>query len=247
MNRKSSIPFNERFVVWKNETTHKAKRVFFEKILLAASSLLKQEKDTILNRISNDSFLEDIEEETTANNDTITPQSDLSRPGRHIFVVTTAAIPWFTGTAVNPLLRSAYLCRLTREINHKAASRVTPGNESNTEIENRKLGEESFRMVTLVIPWLDLEEDRIELYGNKYNFTTPEDQEVYIRDWLSNQAKMPFEAEKNTGLKIIFYPARYHFGLKSIFAMGDITALTNNGMHPEELSPDIIMLKKIVV
>ena len=240
MNRKSSIPFNERFVAWKNETTHKAKRVFFEKNLLAASSLLKQEKDTILNRISNDSFLEDIEEETTANNGTITPQSDLSRAGRHIFVVTTAAIPWFTGTA--------YLCRLTREINHKAAaSRVTSGNESNTEIENRKLGEESFRMVTLVIPWLELEEDRIELYGNKYNFTTPEDQEVYIRDWLSNQAKMPFEADKNTGLKIIFYPARYHFGLKSIFAIGDITALTNNGMHSEELSPDIIMLQKIVV
>ena len=240
MIRKSSIPFNERFVAWKNETTHKGNRVFFEKILLAASSLLKQEKDTILNRISNDSFLEDIEEETTANNDTITPQTDLSRPGRHIFVVTTAAIPWFTGTA--------YLCRLTREINHKAAaSRVTSGNESNTEIENRKLGEESFRMVTLVDPWLELEEDRIELYGNKYNFTTPEDQEVYIRDWLSNQAKMPFEADKNTGLKIIFYPARYHVGLKSIFAMGDITALTNNGMHPGELSPDIIMLQKIVV
>ena len=102
MNRKSSIPFNERFVAWKNETTHKGNRVFFEKILLAASSLLKQEKDTILNRISNDSFLEDIEEETTANNDTITPQTDLSRPGRHIFVVTTAAIPCFTVTAVNP-------------------------------------------------------------------------------------------------------------------------------------------------
>lgn len=40
-----------------------------------------------------------------------TAASDLRQPGRHFTIITTAALPWLTGTAVNPLLRALGLAR----------------------------------------------------------------------------------------------------------------------------------------
>mmetsp|Transcript_7689 Transcript_7689/g.19740 ORF Transcript_7689/g.19740 Transcript_7689/m.19740 type:complete len:524 (+) Transcript_7689:233-1804(+) len=83
--------------------------------------------------------------------------SSLREPGRHIFVVTTAALPWLTGTAVNPLLRAAYLARS---------------------------GEQN---ITLVVPWLQHEADQAKLYPNGIRFRSFAEQEQHIREWLASR------------------------------------------------------------
>ena len=173
-------------------TQNSKRKQFFDKIAVVASSLLWQENEAKL--------ISEKEEFDAAG---ITPQSDLTIPGRHIHIVTTAALPWFTGTAVNPLLRAAYLHDRMKQINQSDAENTTETVKS---------------WVTLVIPWLELPEDQKQLYGNKV-FETKELQEEYVRDWLRTQANMSDAADN---LNIVFYNARYHTGLGSIFAMGDI-------------------------
>ena len=130
--------------------------------------------------------------------DEVSYESDLSRLDRKIYVVTTASLPWMTGTAVNPLLRVAYL---------------------------KKRG---YTSVTLVIPWLEREIDREEVYGAskkpEHNFQTPQDQETYVRNWLRKEANMKEQAESDpaTGVQIMWYPSRYYSALGSIFPTEDI-------------------------
>jgi hypothetical protein len=87
--------------------------------------------------------------------DTRTRDSDLAPLQRKICVVTTAALPWRTGTAVNPLLRALYLTR---------------GRPS--------------KNITLLIPWLPDAESREKLYGTDASkITTQQQQEEWIRTY----------------------------------------------------------------
>lgn len=120
--------------------------------------------------------------------------TDISDKSKRVWVITTAALPWMTGTAVNPLLRAAYLCK------------------------GRKEGGGS---VTLMLPWLERTEDQERVYGSDKTFDTPADQEAYIRNWLKNSAKMPDSSEE---LNIEWYTAWQNRAENSVYSMGDIIA-----------------------
>eukprot|EP00752_Nemacystus_decipiens_P001626 g1583.t1 len=82
------------------------------------------------------------------------PNQNLADPARRIWVFTTASLPWMTGTAVNPLLRAAYLTR------------------------GRDKGK-----ITLGVPWLE-QEDQDKVYPRGKRYETKEDQAAYVREWL---------------------------------------------------------------
>ncbi|XP_047310255.1 digalactosyldiacylglycerol synthase 1, chloroplastic [Impatiens glandulifera] len=104
---------------------------------------------------------------------------------RHVSIVTTASLPWMTGTAVNPLFRAAYLAKSAKQ------------------------------NVTLLVPWL-CHSDQQLVYPN-ITFSTPEEQEVYIRKWL--EERVGFDAN----FKISFYPGKFSKERRSIIPAGDTT------------------------
>ena len=97
-------------------------------------------------------------------NDTI-PASDLSDGTRNIWIVTTASLPWMTGTAVNPLLRAAWLTR----------------------------GRRDGGKVILLLPWLDAADQQRIYMGRE--FSSEAEQVSYLRKWVSETAKMRDAAE----------------------------------------------------
>jgi digalactosyldiacylglycerol synthase len=127
----------------------------------------------------------------------VLPHTDISDKSKRLLIVTTAAMPWRTGTAVNPLLRAAYL---------------TKGREK------------SGGGVTLMLPWLERKSDQERVYGAANTFETPEDQESYIRTWLRDDAGF---VQASEDLKIQWYTAWQNKVENSIYSMGDITALVS--------------------
>ena len=96
----------------------------------------------------------------------IVPESDLRDPNRRIWVVTTACLPWLTGTSVNPLLRAAHLAK------------------------DRPKGK-----VTLMVPWLQKEEQDLA-FPPDIRFDHPDQQKEYVRKWLIEDAHLPIAAER---------------------------------------------------
>ena len=127
--------------------------------------------------------------------DEILPHTDIADKSKNIWIVTTGALPWMTGTAVNPLLRSAYL----------STGRKEAGGS-----------------VTLMLPWVEREADQEKIYGSKKMFETPADQEKYIRTWLRDTANMEDASEE---LNIQWYTAWQEPLENSLYSMGDLIAL----------------------
>jgi hypothetical protein len=125
----------------------------------------------------------------------VVPHTDISDKSKNLWIVTTAALPWMTGTAVNPALRAAYLTK----------GRAEAGGS-----------------VTLMLPWLERIIDQENVYGVNRVFESPMAQEAYIRTWLKDTANLPEASER---LRIQWYTAWQNKVENSVYSMGDITAL----------------------
>ena len=158
---------------------------------------------------------------TASCDETPTPASNLRDITRPVWIVTTAALPWMTGTAVNPLLRAAYL------IQHRQRQQQAEENVKDDDVN-------SPAPVHLVVPWLASADDRVALYGPDWRHATQQDQAQYIRTWLSETAGIAHIPQLH------FYPAAYHPALSSIFALGDVGTV----LEAEDENGSILILEE---
>ncbi|KAF9597818.1 hypothetical protein IFM89_021903 [Coptis chinensis] len=80
------------------------------------------------------------------------------------------------------------------------------------------LSKDGGRKVTLVIPWLSLRDQEL-VYPNKITFSTPLEQETYVRRWLEERTGFV------SGFNICFYPGKFSRDKRSILPVGDITEI----------------------
>ncbi len=140
--------------------------------------------------------------------DEILPHTNIGDKSKNIWIVTTASLPWMTGTAVNPLLRAAYL----------STGRKAAGGS-----------------ITLMLPWVERDEDQKRIYGKEKMFESPQDQEQFVRTWLRDTANMK---EASEDLKIEWYTAWQEVLENSLYSMGDLI-----GLIPED-ECDICVLEE---
>ena len=138
--------------------------------------------------------------------DDILPDTNIADKSKNIWIVTTGALPWMTGTAVNPMLRAAYL----------STGRKQAGGS-----------------VTIMLPWVERPDDQKRIYGEEAKFASPEDQEQFIRKWLRETANMKDASEE---LNIRWYTAWQEVLENSLYSMGDIIGLIPVSSLPRHIS-----------
>lgn len=130
--------------------------------------------------------------------------SDISDPTRHIWIVTTASLPWRTGTSINPFLRALHFVRRRLHLYHS---------------------EEIVGKVSLVVPWINDMDDAMKLYGGvvtEKGEKGKEQQIQWMKSYAINQCGMSDEIKH---LDILFYDAEYWVSFGSIFPSVDICSL----------------------
>ena len=123
---------------------------------------------------------------------------DVRLPNRTFTIVTTAALPWMTGTSVNPLLRAAYLANST----------------CHDEESKKKDKENIKRKVALVVPWLP-RCDQKQVFPKRQSFNHPEEQAVAMMEWVTNRVDFARRLK-------FFFAGRYATDKGSIVPVGNI-------------------------